>query len=221
MVSLMTAVNAADLVDAFLRADNKRMFDPRSVVMALMEIESHVDLWEQAGNNVTPFREALPIWRGAVFHYINTADGKFENYQNKPDVGVGVLGVLGWASERIASTTPETSEAERNTIRTMVEEARKLLVEDDTIPDRLRVHATRILRHVEEALDNYAITGEFLLEDALERLLGVLGIVENASKEPTKWQKFRAKFVPGFASELAASGALDGMAAITATIVGG
>ncbi|WP_447947913.1 hypothetical protein [Microbacterium maritypicum] len=217
----MTAINAASLLDSFFRADNKRAFDPRYIVMAVIEIESHVDLWEQAGSNVTPFREALPIWRAEVFHYIDPNDGRFANYGESNNFGTGVLGLLGWAAERIASTTPETSEAVRSGIREMVQEARNTLVEDTSLPERLRVHVTRVLRHVEEALDNYDITGEFLLEDALERLLGVLGIVENASKEPSRWQKFREAFTPGFAAELASSGSMQGMAAIASAITGG
>lgn len=189
--------------------------------MALIEVESHVDLWEEANSNVTPFREALPIWRGEVFHYIETKSGKFVNYQATGNLGVGVLGVLSWAAERIANTTPETSEDARNGIREMVQEVRNTLVEDASLPERLRVHVTRVLRHVEEALDNYEITGEFLLEEALERLLGVLGIVEKASKDPSMWQKFRESFTPGFASELASSGTMQGMAAIAAAITGG
>lgn len=218
----MTALNAANLLEAFFEeSSNRSRYDSRVILLALGEIDGHIDLWESQGSNVVPFRKAVAVWRTEVFHLMDRDTGVFRNnLAPSGNLREGDLGVLSWAAERIASTVPETNEESREGIRQMVQGVRNLLVEDRTIPDRLRVHVARLLHHVEEALETYDITGEFLLEDAVERLLGALNLVENASEDPTKWQKFRADFLPGFASQLAASGVFQGMLAITASITG-
>lgn len=217
----MTGLNAADLLISFFRAKSKEPFNSRAIVLALVEIESHVELWESSGSDVQSFKEAMPVWRGEAFHFIEPTTGNFRTYNETGNLGVGELGLLGWVSERIATSTPKTDGAGRESIRDMVQKARKLLIADNSLPDRLRLHVSRLLRHVEEALDNYDITGEFLLEDAVERLIGALHIVESRSSEPTKWQKFRDEFVPAVAAQLAATGALEGMAAITVAVTSG
>jgi hypothetical protein len=211
-------MNAASLLDSFFRSSNKSIYDPRSMLLALYEVEEHIEVWEKTGAPVVPFLEALPVWRAEVYHYIDPASGQFANYGSSDRITKGDLGVLSWAAERIAVSSPESTEESRQSIRDLVQGARAVLLEDSSIPEKLRLHISRLLHHVEEALDNYEITGDFLLEDAVERLLGALQLVETASSEPGKWAKFRSEFVPGLASQLAASGALEGIAFITAHV---
>lgn len=58
----------------------------------------------------------------------------------------------------------------------------------------LRLHIARLLLHVEEVLDNFEIMGDAALEEAVERLIGVLRQAESASSKPDLWSAFWDKW---------------------------
>lgn len=214
----MTGLNAAALLEAFFRADNKTQFDPTSVLLAVFEVEQHVRLWADSAANVAPFVDALPVWRSEVYHYIDADNGRFGNYAASGNLSKGDIGVLSWAAERISVTAPESTPESREAVADLVKAARRLLIEDTTLPQKMRLHVTRLLRHVEEALDNFDITGDFILADAVERLIGAIQLVEVTSEAPSKWTDFKSQFLPGVAAQIASSGAVDGMAVVLAGI---
>ncbi|MGN7968022.1 hypothetical protein [Microbacterium sp. 22296] len=214
----MPGKNAATLLNDFFRAERKSSFDPRSILLAVIEVQEHVEVWDSAGVDVEPFADALPIWRAEIYHYLHPETGGFANYAGSGKLSKSDIGLLGWVAERLSTVSPESTEESRESIREMVQAARSLLIEDDTIPEKLRLHVTRLLRHVEEALDNFEITGDFLLEDAVERLIGALQFVETSSSKASKWSDFRSQFIPGLAAQLSASGALEGIALVAANV---
>ena len=75
-----------------------------------------------------------------------------------------------YAAELLDSCTLRFTEEQRNNVRNLVSEANTVLRGiADGMPDGLALYLSRLLRETETALDEYAITGDFVLDRAVSR----------------------------------------------------
>ena len=82
-----------------------------------------------------------------------------------------------YAAELLDSCTLRFTEEQRNNVRNLVSEANTVLRGiADGMPDGLALYLSRLLRETETALDEYAITGDFVLARAVSRLRAALDI---------------------------------------------
>ena len=97
-----------------------------------------------------------------------------------------------YAAELLDSCTLRFTEEQRNNVRNLVSEANTVLRGiADGMPDGLALYLSRLLRETETALDEYAITGDFVLDRAVSRLREALDIamVQTPEDKQSMWDK--------------------------------
>lgn len=192
------SLNAAQLLIAFFREDNlarKDEYDFGALWRSIEEIEAHLPLWRQQGRNIEPFETSLGEWKRELLRDLNTDHGVIDALQRDQRIASGDLGVLEWAASLLVNSVPASTPEHRDTVRSIVQEARALLREDDSLPERMRLHILQLLLHVEDVLDRYEVMGDSALEDAVERLFGALRVAESRSEDPSKWRAFWDRWI--------------------------
>lgn len=192
------SLNAAELLLAFFREQDiheKDRYNFGALWRALEEIESHFSLWAEQGRNVQPFQASAVEWKREILRDLSLTSGAIDARGRQERMATGDLGVLEWAATLLTESVPQSTPEHRDTVRGLVQDARALLREDGSLPDRLRLHILQLLLHVEEVLDKYEVMGDSALEDAVERLLGALRVAESRSANPGKWQAFWDRWV--------------------------
>ncbi|REC96790.1 hypothetical protein DEU35_3270 [Microbacterium sp. AG157] len=161
---------------------------------ALNDIEEHFPIWRAQGHPVDTFADLLPVWKRGVLAHVDGNTGEINSAANRFTPQPGDIGVLTWVASLLDQSVPGSTATQRDGIREMVAEVRGGLRDDDSLPEMLRLHIARLLLHVEEVLDNFEIMGDAALEEAVERLIGVLRQAESASSKPDLWSAFWDKW---------------------------
>jgi len=195
--------NAADLLHAYFTASDKRAYKFPPLWAALVEIEANIDAWEEMGQRVTPFRDTVAVFKRELNQSVDTNFDCLDVANSIVDVGD--LGMLEWISEKLSYTTPHFDEAELESIRNMLAAIKSAVIGDTTLPDDLRLHIARLIRHVEECVENWEITGDFAVAEALDRLMGAMRIAEAKSSKPETWTGLWDEWVQPVAIGLIAS----------------
>lgn len=98
-------------------------------------------------------------------------------------------------------------DADGTSVMDLLNEVRKALSEDDTLPLDLRLYALRLVNEAQRNLEEHSAGAEFRLAAALERLLGVISIAEERTKNKTVWENIRdtvmKPFMNAFLSSMA------------------
>ena len=186
-------LNAADLLVDFFQAERRSRFDFAPLWAAVMEIESNLSAWGELQQDVSHFRGAMDRAKKELRSSL-TSDFGFMN----PDVtqiSQGDIGVLGWISEKLNNTARSFDDASREKVREAVGEVARTVLEDTSLPEELRLHIARLIRHVESCLDDWEIKGDFLLADALDRLTAAVHLAEAKSDDPAKWNDLWQKWI--------------------------
>lgn len=169
------------------------------LVAALDEIGKATDQWEREGRRVKGFRSSLPRWRKSVTMAF-TDTGEIRWGEISGPVGTSDFmsdadkDLLMYAAELLDSCTLRFTEEQRNNVRNLVSEANTVLRGiADGMPDGLALYLSRLLRETETALDEYAITGDFVLDRAVSRLREALDIamVQTPEDKQSMWDKVK------------------------------
>lgn len=190
-------LNSAELLVQYFEAsiDDRRKYTLGALWSAIEDVESHINLWAGQGKNVAPFERSKKSWRKEVLAGLDTDSGRVSSYGTKDHIADGDIGVLEWVATLLHDEVPASSPEHREQIRKMVQDVRALVRDDDSLPERLRMHLVHLLLHVESVLDTYELMGDSALEDAVERLIGAVKLAEASSKKPGKWGTFWDKWV--------------------------
>jgi hypothetical protein len=185
------AKNAADLLYEFFTAKNRGAYSFSQIWGAIAETEAYIDAWDALGQPVSALRTALDAWKDEVRLSLN---GSLKLRNAAGSITEGDVGMLQWASEKMQNTVPEFTETQLDGVREFLKQAKENLVADLSLPDDLKLHIARLIRHVDECLDSWDITGDFTLVDALDRLFGAIRIAEAKSTTPEKWATFWSSY---------------------------
>lgn len=197
-------MNAAEFLYDFF--DKESVYDADQagyrfpdLVAALDEIGKATDQWEREGRRVKGFRSSLPRWRKSVtMAFTDTGEIRWDEISGP--VGTSDFmsdadkDLLMYAAELLDSCTLRFTEEQRNNVRNLVSEANTVLRGiADGMPDGLALHLSRLLRETETALDEYAITGDFVLDRAVSRLREALDIamVQTPEDKQSMWDKVK------------------------------
>lgn len=99
------------------------------------------------------------------------------------------------------------ADANGESVMGLLNEVRKALARDDSLPLDLRLYALRLVNEAQRNLEEHSAGAEFRLATALERLLGVISIAEERTEKKTVWENIRntvmKPFMDAFLSSMA------------------
>lgn len=169
-------------------------------VRHLREIDELLRLLESQGRNMRVAREALPTWYQIVFAYPNGWSS-----QGTAVMDPQSLNTLEMLAERLEDVVPTLDPDGLDRINRYVESVSAVLAEDTSLPAALRAHVADVIAHVRWCVDNYAVVGDFSLQDALERLAGAVVRGAANSTDKSKWKNVVNNVVWPFAVNMMAA----------------
>ncbi len=174
--------------------------DHELAVRHLREIDELLRLLESQGRNMRVYREALPTWYQIVFAYPNGWAT-----QGTAVMDPQSLNTLEMLAERLEDVVPTLDADGLDRIKGYIESVSAVLADDTSIPATLRAHVNDVIAHVRWCVDNYAIVGDFSLQDALERLAGAVVRGAANSTDKSKWKNVVNNIVWPFAVNMMAA----------------
>ncbi|MCI2959132.1 hypothetical protein MN032_15685 [Agromyces atrinae] len=178
--------NAAQYLYSFFTSDNQSGTSFRELYQATCDLEDELKSLSRLGGTIAPLLEMIPRLREPL---AQTYDPERDRVLTAGRIRVDPrdLGLLEIAIEK-TSLTAEMSAEREQTLKSLLAAVRALVTSDDTLDPKLRLFIAQAVHAVERALDQYEITGEFVLRDALLQLFGLIQTAENNSDEPAKWK---------------------------------
>lgn len=185
-------------------------------IQHLKEIEELLRLLESQGRNTRVPRAALPLWYQVVFAYPSGWSGG-----GTATINHEALNTLEMLAERLQDVVPTLNTVDGiDQIIRYADAVRDVVHEDDSLPAHLRSHINDVIEHVRRCAENYAIVGDFSLQDALERLSGAIMRGAAGSADKSKWQKVAETWVWPFVVNMAAALPSAGLVAIGTAAAG-
>ncbi|WP_454113747.1 hypothetical protein [Microbacterium maritypicum] len=190
------------LLDFFTGTEQKRSF--RVLYDATCELEDELTALALLGTKVQPYLDLIPRIRGVLNQNADSELSEMVNTRNGPiRLESRDAALLELAVERTAMSSEMNPDREE-TLRELFAEVRRLVTKDETLDPQLRLFIVRAILAAENSLDEYSITGEFSLREALVYLFGLLRTAEASSGEPSKWHDAWEKYgVPAAAGLIA------------------
>lgn len=183
--------NHADKSAQKARGVNGTNWDTHTrAVRFLDEIAEILRLLESHGRNMRVARETMPTWYQTVFVFNYGWSGA-----NTGAIDQRALDNLEQLAERLQDVVPEVAAGGIEQINQYIDLVRKTVLADTSLPTELRSHINDVVDHVRWCTDNYAIAGDFSLQDAVERLSGAIVRGYATSGEKSKWKDVLDKFV--------------------------
>ncbi|MFT4086164.1 MAG: hypothetical protein QM658_03265, partial [Gordonia sp. (in: high G+C Gram-positive bacteria)] len=168
---------------------------------------------EERGKNVNVYRRYFPAWVNIVFAYPQGWAG-----QGTAAIDNTTLAHLETLADRLDDYVPAADPAALASVSDYLTAVLRTLADDPSIPDDLRLHVIRVVRHAQSCVDEYALEGDFNLSEALDSLADVIARAERQSNEPGKWATLVGDWVNPFIVNVAATLAA---APVVQAIVGG
>lgn len=180
----------------------------RTLYSASCELEDELRALADIGGKVQPYLDLVPRLRLALEQNVRpdlstmTTSGP-GGVRRFARVDERDLALLELAIERTELKSDMTPEREK-TLRELLAAVRELVTSDESLDPQMRLFIVRAIIATENALDEYEITGEFVLRDALLHLFGLLHTAEATSDDPTPWRAAWEKYgVPATAGLIA------------------
>lgn len=181
---------------------NGRAFRP--LYVATCDLEDQLLALAAVGGRVQAFLDLIPRLR----HVLNqNCDGDLQQMRTSGGAPIRLddrdLSLLDLAIERTELDSSMTA-AREQTLRDLLDAVRDLVSGDETLDPQLRLFIIRAAASVKLAVDEYDVTGDFVLRDAMLRLFGLLRTAEESSDSPKKWRDAWEKYgVPATAGLIA------------------
>lgn len=198
----MTGKNAAgylmDYFDSGNATDAESMgYEFADIVAALKEVNEFVDLLEEIGEDTELMRDCMKrINKSALEPFSVNKLGLNWSYTSftRPDrdLNPGDLMALQIIEKKMQESSLHFTVEQRKRISSLIDETKKALGDvSGDLPTGLALYLRRLINETETALQEYDITGDFVLEKAYSRLREALDIaIEKTSKQKNeKWQK--------------------------------
>lgn len=201
------ALEDPDGIEAHLRA-----------IRDVEDIRIGLDSLDEAGIPVAMYRKYLPWWRRMAMNYPTNWGSAGNPEELYPSAIMDHLeGLASW----FAVTRPPLKEAERESLRNVLLEATALLEQDESVSDLLRTYLGRLIREMQNALDDEQLAQRFDFDEAGRRLwVALFGASAQSTDEAhkDKWSDLaRNLWWPSAAGAL---GSLPGLALAVATASG-
>lgn len=189
--------NAADIVMNFVR-DAQRGGIPhtpfRTLVSCLGEIEDNIELWYADGTDVEGFRDTVIRYKiqiSAAFEddFTKANDLKSITIERSDQT------VMSWISEKLSDSAFRMDTPTHSKIRELLDAASTAVRDDESLPMSLRLFIIRVVRETKVALDEYDLTGDFDLTEAIVRLTGAVSMAKNQSSHPEVWKRVRDQYL--------------------------
>lgn len=184
------------------KGQNGRAFRP--LYVATCELEDQLLALATVGGRVQAFLDLIPRLREVLNQH---CDAELQTMHTPGGAAIRLddrdLSLLDLAIERTELDSAMTAEQEQ-TLRGLLDAVRDLVSEDETLDPQLRLFIVRAAASVKLAVDEYELTGDFVLRDAMLRLFGLLRTAEETSEAPKKWRDAWQKYgVPATAGLIA------------------
>lgn len=168
----------------------------RALMRAVADVEavrSGIDELEAAGLPVSTYRKYVRGWTSMVLSYPVGWESNVSAEAAYPSSTLDHLQTLaGW----FETTRPQPNASSQDELRTFLEEILALLEEDDTISNQLKVYLGRLIREMQNALDDEQLLKRFDFSEAGQRLWTALFAAAAQTSDPQKksaWTDFANK----------------------------
>lgn len=155
-------------------------------VLHLKAIEELLAGMEAEGRKVDQYKRAFPRWQNWVLAYPASWVHQIGDDTFNSQADIDLLAALGDVVEQYL---PSYKQDELANLRGTLEDIRRSLAEDQSIPPDLRRHLHGLLLNASECLEHYDLFGEFELKKAVDRLLVSVGVAAQVSKDKSRWQR--------------------------------
>ncbi|MFJ3385610.1 MULTISPECIES: hypothetical protein [unclassified Curtobacterium] len=136
-------------------------------VTDLLAIRNGIDDLETAGLPVSTYRKYVNDWASMVLSYPTGWSNNVSVANVYPSSTLDHLHTLaGW----FATTRPLPSEQSQSELRMFLQDVQSLLESDDTITAQLKVYLGRLVREMQNALEDEEVLKRFDFEEAGKRL---------------------------------------------------
>lgn len=152
------------------------------------------------GRRVSAYVNVLPSLTAAVFAYQSGW-----NQHSRESIRESDLALLDALAGQVDDWLVEPSAERFESITPFLNRIGEVLAADLSIPEDLRVHIAGLILHVRGCIENYAITGAFDLQVALDRLIAAVGYAGAQSDEPSRWKAAAQNFAYPFTVSVLAS----------------
>jgi mRNA-degrading endonuclease YafQ of YafQ-DinJ toxin-antitoxin module len=160
----------------------------------LEEISQLLDVLEQSGRAVGPYRRRYESWVCAVFAYPKGWESPYPAFDS------GSMDVLENLTEFLEQACPKADLALLADLGDLLNQVIEWLP-NSQLPADLKSHLYVILSHCRQCVEEYDLFGDFALQAAVDRLLLILNVAVAESKdkeEQGRWKGFRDRFVYPF-----------------------
>lgn len=180
-------------------------------------VERSIDELESRGRRVRVFRESLTVLTMIIVAYPHSWTAGVKPGSIVPQVQLDHLETLG---ELIESNLVVADPSQLALLQEVVNDARDLLVEDDSIDPKLRQYLVELVRELQNALTDSTVEGAFDFRKAAERLwVAMQGAGGSSTKKASSWRAKAEKLIPpvvtGVATHLGGIGIDAAVAALT------
>ena len=186
---------------------------------------SHLDAIEEMLNRMDEAKvKSVPTWRRYFDQWVELTLHTphvwqtNSNLRHKDDYALEQLAGL---ADRMDDFMPTLRPDGIETVVAYAQGITALLDDDDSISRDLRLHLRQVIAHVEQCAAEFAIVGEFNLQQAVERLLAVVALVTTTSSKRSKWAERLGQFFWPFTAGAAANVAATPIQAVISTAITG
>lgn len=195
------------LLDFFKASNEQEGASFRRLYAASCELEDELKALADIGGRVQPYLDLIPRLRIALEQQarsdLSTMSTSAAGGKRYARIDERDLALLELAIERTELKSDMTPEREK-TLRELLAAVREIVTSDESLDPQMRLFIVRAIVATENALDEYSITGEFVLRDALLNLFGLLHTAEATSDDPKRWRAAWEKYgVPATAGLIA------------------
>lgn len=185
--------NPAKYLAEFFERDAKDMNgEPFSrLYLATLRIDEELEALAKANVQTKPFASLTDEIRAAIGSVAGDTLGPLRVQNERTRYGSCQLdprsiSLLLLLAEKIDLADFATEDAVSQ-IGYLLAELKKATTEDESLDPQLRLFIARAILAVEKELDEFQLTGDFNLKDALLHLIGLMRVAETVSSQPARW----------------------------------
>lgn len=166
------------------RADDGSLTKHRLAVKYLEEIQLILKAMSSAGKRTAVFQRKIPEWAQTIFNYPNDWTSPNAGGINQAD-----LDVLESLIDLVGEYVQPMDTGQFDSVKQYLEHVEKTLIEDESL-DSVSVASCRaMIQNLRTVLDQYAVRGDFELNQCLQNLLGNLALITLKSNQKKQMVK--------------------------------
>ncbi|RGU31650.1 hypothetical protein DWW84_07690 [Bifidobacterium pseudocatenulatum] len=175
--------------------DEGQTFTVRDAVAAMTEIEKQAAMLEAGGDSALPvMRRAFPeIWEKIFRSFLRVQNNNFnmDNVMDQQELSLSAQIVLVQMRKTAPFAVSTFTVEQRESARDFAREFADAVKNDLTLPNDLKTYVAALVVQIQSNLEQYEMTGDFVLADSLNKLFAAVFMAETQTRDKSRWQKFK------------------------------